>query len=216
MRIQGAIFDLDGTLLDTMYMWDTVGSDYVRSRGLTPRPDVDDIFKTITLRQAADFYQADYGITDPKEKIMADIAAMVRDFYLTKAQPKTGAAELLRFLYSRGVKMCIATATGRELVTAALRRCGMLQYFQAIYTCGEVGAGKDTPVIFEAALSGLGTPKAETWVFEDAPHAARTAHGAGFPLITVFDPSWADGPDVLPGLSTAYLPSLLEAPALFE
>ena len=85
--------------------------------------------------------------------------------------------------------MNIATATDRYLIEAALDRCGVLNNFSKIFTCTEVGSGKEQPTIYEAAREELGTAKEETWVFEDAFHAAETASKAGFPVLGIMDPS---------------------------
>ena len=83
--------------------------------------------------------------------------------------------------------MCIATATDRYQAEAALKRCGMLSFFSDIFTCTDVGHGKDEPVIFRRAMEHLGTTRSDTVVFEDAYHAAKTAKADGFITVAVFD-----------------------------
>lgn len=118
---------------------------------------------------------------------MSGVNAMLEQFYQYEAPLKPGAAELLARLRQNRVKLCIATATDRYLVEAALARCGVLSYFGEIFTCNGVGHGKDEPHIFEAALRFLGTERAETVVFDDALYAIRTAKEAGFPIAAVYD-----------------------------
>lgn len=187
MRIHSAIFDVDGTLLDSMSVWDTIGEDYLRSIGYEPREDLNEVFKNMSLFQAARYYQTEYGVALSIDEIVAGVNAMLERYYRFEAPLKPGAAELLAQLRENGVKMCIATATDRYLVEAALDRCGVLSSFGKIFTCGEVGCGKDKPEIFEAALRFLGTKKSETVVFDDALYAIRTAKEAGFPVAAVFD-----------------------------
>ena len=100
---------------------------------------------------------------------------------------KPGAAELLARLQQNRVKLCIATATDRYLVEAALSRLGVLSCFSGMFTCSEVGHGKDEPYILETAVAFLGTKKDETVVFDDALYAVRTAKAAGFPAVAVYD-----------------------------
>lgn len=183
----GAIFDVDGTLLDSMSIWDTIGEDYLRGIGYTPRENLNEVFKDMSLQQAARYYQAEYGVTLSVEEITAGVNAMLEEFYRYRAPLKPGAREFVRELSRCGVRLCIATATDRYLVEAALERCGVLSHFGAIFTCGEVGHGKDEPDIFEAALGFLGTEKSKTLVFEDALYAARTARADGFPVAAVYD-----------------------------
>lgn len=187
MKISGAIFDVDGTLLDSMSIWDTIGADYLRSIGYIPRENLNEIFKNMSLLQAAEYYRNEYGVTLRVEEIMSGVNAMLEQFYQYEAPLKPGAAELLARLRQNRVKLCIATATDRYLVEAALERCGVLSCFGEIFTCNEVGHGKDEPDIFEAALSFLGTEKAETVVFDDAFYAVKTAKEAGFPVAAVYD-----------------------------
>jgi len=187
MKISCAIFDVDGTLLDSMSIWDTIGADYLRSIGYIPRENLNEIFKNMSLLQAAEYYRNEYGVTLRVEEIMSGVNAMLEQFYQYEAPLKPGAAELLARLRQNRVKLCIATATDRYLVEAALARCGVLSYFGEIFTCNGVGHGKDEPHIFEAALRFLGTERAETVVFDDALYAIRTAKEAGFPIAAVYD-----------------------------
>lgn len=185
--ITGAIFDVDGTLLDSMSIWDTIGEDYLRSIGYQPRENLNEVFKDMSLAQAARYYQTEYGVTLSIEEIMDGVNSLLERFYREQAQLKPGAGEFVRELSRRGVKLCIATATDRPLVEAALGRCGVLPYFGRIFTCTEAGHGKDEPDIFEAALRFLGTERSKTVVFEDALYAVQTAKKSGFRVAAVYD-----------------------------
>ena len=187
MRIRGAIFDVDGTLLDSMFIWDTIGETYLLSIGYQPKENLNETFKNMSLHQAARYYQTEYGVTLSIDEIMDGVNAMLERYYRFEVPLKPGVAELLERLRQSGVKLCIATATDRHLVEAALDRCGVLSCFGEIFTCNEVGHGKDEPDIFEAALRFLGTRKEETIVFDDALYAVRTAKEAGFLVAAVYD-----------------------------
>ena len=187
MRICGAIFDVDGTLLDSMSIWDTIGEAYLHSIGYEPKENLNVVFKNMSLYQAARYYQTEYGVTLSVDEITSGVNAMLERYYRFEVLLKPGAAELLAWLRESGVKLCVATATDRYLVEAALERCGVLSCFGEIFTCNEVGRGKDEPDIFEAALRFLGTEKAETVVFDDALYAVKTAKAAGFPVAAVDD-----------------------------
>ncbi len=187
MRMEGAIFDLDGTLLDSMRVWSSLGADYLISRGVRPRGDIGEVFKPLSLRQAAEYYIREYGLTDAVEEIEAGVKRMVERFYYETVGPMPGAERLLAELERRGVPMCVATATDRALAEAALRRCGLLRRFRAVLTCAEAGAGKDRPDIYMAALGRLGTRIESTVVIEDAPYAIKTAKEAGFTVVGMLD-----------------------------
>lgn len=190
---RGAIFDLDGTLLDSMPVWNTLASAYLRTIGETPRADVDAAVGSFSLQQAARYFQTEYGVALSEESIVDGVKSLIRHFYEAEVQPKPGVSAFLQQLSRQGVKMCIATATDSHLAKAALTRCGLMHFFTEIITCDEVGASKDQPLIYREALARLGTSRAETLVFEDAHHALQTAQMDGFTTVAVRDdcePDW--------------------------
>lgn len=189
MKLEGAIFDLDGTLLDSMYIWDSIGEDYLKSLGIQPRENLNQTFKTMSLRQAAEYYQTEYGVTLSIDEIMCGVNRMIEHYYAHDVVVKNGVKAVLNKLRNNGVKMCIATATDLHLAEAALQRNDMSEYFSKIFTCTEVGFGKDRPEIYDQALAHLDTPKSRTAVFEDALYAIKTAKKADFYVVGVYDRS---------------------------
>ena len=185
--LKGAIFDFDGTLVDSMFIWDTIGEDYLRSLGKEPHEDLKETFMTLTLEEAAEYYREHYKVTLSVTEIVDGVNAMVEGIYRTKVTLKPGVAEYLSWLKENGVRMCIATVTDRYLVEDTLERLGILHYFSEIFTCAEVGYGKDKPIIYQKALEHLGTAKEETFVFEDSLFALETAKIDGFPTVGVYD-----------------------------
>ena len=185
--LKGAIFDLDGTLFDSMFIWDTAGEVYLQSIGIEPKENLQKVLKPMSLLQSATYIQEKYSIPLTIEEIMDGINRTVEDFYFHTVQPKEGVIALLEQMKAQEIKMCIATATDRYQVEAALKRCGMEAYFSEIFTCTDVGHGKDEPIIFQKAMEYLGTTKADTVVFEDAYHAAKTAKSDGFIIAAVYD-----------------------------
>ena len=114
------------------------------------------------------------------------------------------------------LQMCIATATDKHLVEKALERNGIREYFSDIFTCGSVGAGKDTPVIYDVALEHLGTPKENTFVFEDALYAIETANKAGYNIVGINDVSEKAHPDDVKKLCDYYINNYSEIYKFFE
>ena len=186
--LKGAIFDFDGTLFDSMFIWNTAGETYLRSIGIEPREDLWKVLKTMSLLQSATYIREKYAVELTLEEIMDGINRTVENFYFHTVQPKEGVITLLEQMKVKGIKMCIATATDRYQVNAALKRCGMEHFFSEIFTCIDVGHGKDEPFIFRKAMDYLGTTRANTVVFEDAYHAAKTAKADGFVTVAVYDP----------------------------
>ena len=186
--IRGAIFDMDGTLLDSMSAWDQLGPDYLLRKGIQPPAHLREILQPLDMQQMAACFQETFGVTDSAQTIIDEVNQMITEFYEQTAPLKPGVKEFLLRLKAEGVKMCVATATDRPLVEAALNHCGVLDLFEFLITCTEAGSGKEQPDIFLKALEQLGTPMEETLVFEDAPHAIQTAARAGFRVIGVRDP----------------------------
>lgn len=208
MKIAGAIFDMDGTLLDSMPIWDRVGIDYLAGLGIPARPDLPEKILTMSMRQAAAYFRADYGVALPEQEIIDGINARIEAFYRDTAPAKEGVRDFLEALAQRGVKMCVATATDRPLAEAALRRTGLLGAFSRILTCTETGAGKDQPDVFLQAQKALDTPLEQTVVVEDALYAIQTAKRAGFPVVAVYDASSRADQEQIKGLADYYFPSL--------
>ena len=186
--IKGAIFDFDGTLVDSMFIWDTIGETYLRSLGKEPKENLSETFKTFTLEQSAEYYREHYGVKLSVQEIVDHINATVTEIYRTKVTLKDGIEEFLKKLRADGVKMCVATVTDKIIVEDVLKRLGIRSYFEEIFTCADIGYSKETPHIYRAALSHLGTKKTETVVLEDAFHALITAKNDGFPVVAVYDP----------------------------
>jgi hydroxymethylpyrimidine kinase/phosphomethylpyrimidine kinase len=185
--VKGAIFDLDGTLIDSMFIWDTFGEDYLKSFGIEPKENLAEVFRTFTLEQTAAYCRNHYGIELSASEMVEGINNMVAEIYRTKVVLKQGVSDFLKRLHSSGVKMCVATVTDRHIVEDVLKRLNVRKYFSEIFTCAEVGFSKETPEIYRQALKHLGTEKSETVVFEDVLHALKTAKGDGFKVAAVYD-----------------------------
>ncbi|WKY45379.1 HAD family phosphatase [Eubacteriaceae bacterium ES2] len=192
MKLSGVIFDLDGTLFDSMFIWDSIASDYLISRNIEPESDLDERFKKMTLVQAAQYYQEVYGITDTIHRIIDDINHRLERIYAEEVKLKPYVAEMLAKMAESNIKICAATVTDRYLVESTLKKHNIVQYFHGILTAAEVGSGKDSPLIYQKSLELLETKQVETLVFEDVLHAVKTAKNAGFTVIGVYDKSASD------------------------
>ena len=121
------------------------------------------------------------------EEICRQVNGWIERFYREEARLKPGAASFVKRLCDAGVKLVIATATDDFLVEAALRRCGVMEYFSGLVTCTHVNQGKDRPDVYRAAMERIGTGREDTVVFEDSLKALRTARDDGFSTVGVYD-----------------------------
>ena len=207
MRLQSAIFDMDGTLLDSMHMWRGMYAQVVRDMGKEPQPDFVERVKPLTLKEAAVYCKGAHDLPMTVDEVVQRFEDRINTFYRTEVQAKPGLKEFLSLLKMEGVWMYVATATDRHLAQAALRHAGIDGYFRGIITCQEVGHGKDSPEIYERAMTRLQSNKRDTVVFEDALHAIETAKAAGFRVCAVYD-SYAEAEqDKIRALSDYYIRS---------
>ena len=188
MNIKGAIFDMDGTLIDSMGYWKTAAGDYIKSLGKEPSSDLGDRFLTLGLANIYPQIKEEYALTQPIEEVSAGIYAIMEKNY-ENVDVKPYVKDMLEGFKSMGVKMCIASATNSDLARRVLERLGIVDYFSAIFCCKDVGRGKRYPDVYNYALSYLGTDKEETLVFEDAVYAVRTLHANGFVSVGIEDPN---------------------------
>ena len=211
MRLQNAIFDMDGTLLDSMGMWSDLGEKFLRSRGLEPRESFWADVKPLTLMDGARYYKKAYGFTESPEELKNLMEAQIADFYQNQVLPKPGAEKFLMLLKTEGVWMYVATATDRALTEAGLKHAGIDEYFRGIVTCAEAGAGKqESAAVFERALTRLRGDKNNTIVFEDSLAAIRTAKAAGFRVAGVYESQWEAEQAEIKNLADYYITSFEE------
>ena len=163
MKIKGAIFDLDGTLLDTMPFWEDLGAEYLRQKGYTPPKNINETLKTMSLDQGASYLKKTCSLPESEEVIVREIISLIEDLYRFRVPLKAHVVPFLQRLSENRVKMCIATATDHALAKAALERLEVIEYFQFIFTCREAGLGKDQPEFFLKVLDRLKTPKRKPW-----------------------------------------------------
>lgn len=189
MNIKCAIFDFDGTLFDSMFIWDNVGEIYLQSLGKEPKPSLREDVRALSLYQSACYFKQAYDLSLSAEEIMTGINQTIEHFYIHEVLPKPGVVDFLKKMQQAEIPMCIASASDRYHIEAALRRCGMDHFFDAIFTCSEVGHGKDEPIIFQKAIAHFGADRTSALVFEDAIHAIQTAKSDGFTVVSVYDVS---------------------------
>ena len=165
---------------------------------------MDKTVRTVPLPVAMDYIHEQTGVGESGQALLDCGNALFLDFYSNRVQLKPGVKEFLDHCREQGVKMCIATASERMLVDTALRHCGIEDYFSHIISCTEVGKGKEEPDVFLAACERLGTPREQTWVFEDSYVALVSAAKAGFRTVGIYD-KYGLRQDIMKETATEYI-----------
>lgn len=195
--IRCAVFDADGTLLDSMPMWRKITYDYMSSKGLTAPEGLHRELNRLSIEQCADYYGR-LGVPGTRQEIVKELEYWAYREYRQNVNLKPHAAEFVRLLWENGVGVAVATASQAEGVAAALERFGIARCVKCVLTCTQVGKSKEHPDIFLQCAAEFGASPRETVIFEDSAHALKTAKLAGFPTVAVSDPiSMEDGGDLL-------------------
>ena len=187
--IRGVIFDLDGVLLDSIPYWKGLGETYVRSLGKQPIENMGNILFSMSMEQGAEWLRDSFSLQKTPEQIEQDMEEILRDFYYNEVALKTGASDLLKELCDLGLPLVAATSSPREHVTRALTRNNVIDAFNGIFTNGEVGESKHSPLIYTLAAASLDSIPNTTFVFEDSLYALETAANAGFHTVGILDSS---------------------------
>jgi len=207
-NIKGAIFDVDGTMLDSMKLWQDVEANYLRSLGKEPNPDFIDVMRVYSHDEAADYFRDAYGIAKTNREITDEKNKLMEEGYAVLCTIKSGVIKTLETLKENNIRMCVATATDKYLVEIGLKRFGIDKYFEKIFTCGEENTTKGRPDIFLNAAKFLGTIPTQTLVFEDALHAIESAKSAGFVVVAVSDLAQEDNLEVIRTAGDYYFDSM--------
>ena len=185
------IFDMDGTLVDSMPVWKSLGKDFLRARGHCPTQAQLSAMGPMTVAEGTRYLMDTFGLAGPPERIIGEMNDMMEAHYRTDIPLKPGAADYLAALRAGGGRLCVATATAEPLALACLERLGAARYLDFVLSCETVGAGKTRPDVYLEAARRLGAAPADTAVFEDALYAARTAKAVGFYVVGIPEAAYA-------------------------
>lgn len=183
MPITGAIFDCDGTLVDSMGMWSHVVEGLLVKRNIPVDPTFYARTEPVSLRDGCAMAHEEYGIGADADALYEELCADVREAY-THVPMMPGAREFLQELADAGIPMVMASSTPVRELRSCLEFHGLDHFFKDVVSTEDVGGrDKEFPDVYEEALRRLGTPKETTWVFEDAPFGVQTSHKAGFHVV---------------------------------
>ena len=182
-----SIFDVDGTILDSMEVWNTLASQYVQSLGMVPDKNLDEIVSDMSLEQSATYLKNHYKINKQEERIISEVLNFISDFYEYEVNLMPGFKEFISHYDSINV---IGTSCDEELVKIALNRLAVLNYFEDIITCSKVNKSKNDPDFYLACAQVLKQRPEDIVVFEAADYCIDVARKVGFKVIKIKD--WRD------------------------
>ncbi|WP_337930329.1 HAD family phosphatase [Holdemanella sp.] len=182
-----SIFDVDGTILDSMEVWNTLASQYVQSLGMVPEKNLDEIVSDMSLEQSATYLKNHYKINKQEERIISEVLNFISYFYEYEVNLMPGFKEFISHYDSINV---IGTSCDEELVKIALNRLAVLNYFEDIITCSKVNKSKNDPDFYLACAQVLKQRPEDIVVFEDADYCIDVARKVGFKVIKIKD--WRD------------------------
>ena len=202
--IEAVIFDLDGTLADSMWMWADIDREYLSRFGLKPNRELGAKVAGMSMEETAAFFKANYGIKDSIDRIMQDWVDMSLDNYRHKVRFKPYAVRTLEVFRDNGVRMAIASSNGMEMVRACLESNDTARYFDAVVTSSEVRQGKPAPDVYLLAARRIGADPRHCLVFEDIPAGVIAGHAAGMKTIGVRDDYSSGSESDMRALADAY------------
>lgn len=203
--VEGIIFDVDGTLLQSMEIWMEMGQRYLKKFGIEAEENLGEILFDLTMEEGAEYLKNNYGLSQTTEEIHQGVNDGIFEFYEKEAMPKEHVKEFLEYVYSKNIPMTIATATDRPMIEAAFKRLGFDKYFKKIFTATEIGRGKEHPDIFVAAMKEMRSNNENTWLFEDAFYSMKTAKSLGLKNVGIYDFSSAKYQKEVKELSDFYM-----------
>ena len=185
------IFDMDGTLVDSLMFWDVLwkyfGERFGRGSSFRPDAQVERAVRTVPLKEAMDIVHTGCRIGESGDELFHAANELIEQFYSCEVQLKPGVLKVLQEFKEAGIPMCLASATEHDMIRIALAHCGITDYFSEIFSCASSGRGKEHPDVYLEALGYLGTDAESTWVFEDSYVALKTAREIGLPTVGIYD-----------------------------
>ena len=185
---KGAIFDMDGTLMDSMWMWKDIDIAYLARHHTEMPENLQREIEGMSMPETAVYFRERFGITDSVEQMVSDWNEMAVGFYRTRVRLKKGVRELLKEMKLRGMKIGIATSNSIELTRECLETNRVRDLFDTVRTAKEVPRGKPAPDIYLSVAEEWGLDPADLIVFEDIPNGVLAARRAGMEVIAVADP----------------------------
>ncbi|NLP35734.1 MAG: HAD family phosphatase [Clostridiales bacterium] len=186
-NIDAVIFDMDGTLIDSMWMWKSIDIEYLARYGIELPEDLQKDVEGMSFTETATYFKKRFQLSDSLDQIKDDWNQMAWEKYETEVPLKEGVLELLQYLKKNNKKVGIATSNSRELVDLVIEKLGVKEYFDSIRTSCEVKKGKPSPDIYLLVAKDLQVDPSRCLVFEDVIHGVMAGKNANMKVCAVYD-----------------------------
>lgn len=188
-EIKAAIFDFDGTIVDSMYVWEKVDMDFLTKRGISVTAEYTDNVRSMFFETAAVYTKTKYNLSENVNEIMNIWLNMAHEEYAHKVKAKEYAVQYLKELKDRGIMLGMATSSNPYLLMPCLENNSMDRIFDCICYTSEVGMNKSNPDIYLYTAKKLGVRPEECVVFEDIIEGLNSAKSVGMKTVAVYDSS---------------------------
>lgn len=189
--INGVIFDMDGTLIDSMYVWVEIDKEFMQTHQCTPPDDMEKAIEGRSIRETAVYFKETFNLTESVDAIIESWHAMAFDKYSHDVCIKSGVREFLDYLKSQKIKLGIATSNSKELADACLENLGIKDYFDTIVTGNDITHGKPDPEIYITAADEMDVFPSKCCIFEDVVMGISAGIAAGMRTCAVYD-KWSE------------------------
>ncbi|MCT4688274.1 HAD family hydrolase [Vallitalea sp.] len=186
-NIKAVLFDLDGTLVDSMWFWESIDIEYLGRYNIELPDDLQDKIEGMSFTETAHYFKETFKIPESIEEIKKTWNDMAWDYYINKVELKTGIINFLDYLSEKDIAMGIGSSNSKDLVNVVIDKYDMGDYFTSIRTSCEVDRGKPFPDIYLKVAKDLGVKPEECLVFEDIPKGIISGKEAGMKVCTIYD-----------------------------
>jgi len=213
--IKAVIFDVDGTLIDSMWIWKQVDIEFLGKRGIPLPERLQMEIEGMSYSETAIYFKERFNLPESLEEIKEEWRLMAEDYYKCHIQLKSGAKDFLKLLYDKGLTLGIATSNSRELVDCMLANHGIRKYFSNIRTSCEVEKGKPYPDVYLKVAEDMGIEPCRCLVFEDTLSGVMAAKSAGMRVFAMADELSLESKDKLIEMAEGYIHSFNEVMGYF-
>jgi len=209
-NFEAIIFDLDGTLIDSMWIWKQIDIDFLEKRNIVLPDDLQKDIEGMSFTETAHYFIERFALNESLEEIQREWNEMAKQFYSNHIPLKEQVFEVIQYALTKGIKLGIGTSNSRELLHEVMEAHGLTSWFESVRTSCEVAKGKPSPDIFLKVAEDLKVNPEKCLVFEDTHAGVMAAKNAGMTVYAIYDDLSAPYMAVIKRDADAYINSFSE------